>query len=276
MEFPLLSPPREFEIGQDLKLRDAKAVVRWIGLLPGREGLHLGLEVSRGGKHSGTYNGVQYFSCPPNHGVFRPAKDVHASMVAEHKRRSNQYSQQTSEVDIKSQEGNARREEIQINQWSASACCTENTLVLFPETLQITSIQGCCCPAFQAITISRVDLEHVTSFVTFKPPYNPYILLIGFAISYYIGNYLFNLHFLTQDWQIWIFPAIFLLSFVLWLLSRPFQMFFGVKGQNNPLFFIFSSTGDYLNLEIEAAIRAQQRVLLESRLQRQGVEASLM
>ncbi|ESO84963.1 hypothetical protein LOTGIDRAFT_236014 [Lottia gigantea] len=45
--------------------------VRFIGHLPGRNGVYLGVELNKEeGKHSGTYNDVRYFKCKPNKGVF--------------------------------------------------------------------------------------------------------------------------------------------------------------------------------------------------------------
>jgi len=280
-----LIPPAEFEIGQTLTLEDSNAVVRWVGSLPDRDGLWLGLELSTGGMHNGVYHGVRYFSCPPRRGVFRPVDKVRASL----ERKSGGFNyQQFSEraegepilrnevkVNIRENKKNKNR----LNEWSFD----NNTLTLYTDTLEIIHRQGpcCCCfcDIFQAITISRVDLEHVTSFVSFKSPFNPYILLLMLSFCFGLGYYLRSVDILSQQWQTWLIPGVFLLLYLLWAaLCRPMELSIGVKGQINPLCFLFTSHGDSVNLEIEAAVRSQQRVLLEqredARFQRFGIGAA--
>jgi len=276
-----LISPIEFEIGQTLSFIDnTNAVVRWIGSLPDREGLWLGLEVTRGGKHNGLYNGVQYFSCPPNCGIFRSVESVRASLEERKARNSERAEGEPSEVRVSIREN--KQNDGLLNEWTAALCGVDNTLRLYPDTLEITHRKAlcfCACDCFQAVTISRVDLEHVTSFVTFKEPYSPYYFLAGLVLSFALGEYLYLHGWFENQWEPFLLPLIFLIGYLFWVTCcRPFEMSIGVKGQNNPLFFVFSNRGNNVNREIEAAVRSQQRVLLDQRdqakwQQRQGAIA---
>lgn len=49
----------------------SKGLVKFVGHLPGRNDIYLGLELeNEDGKHDGTYNGQRFFSCKHNKGVF--------------------------------------------------------------------------------------------------------------------------------------------------------------------------------------------------------------
>jgi len=52
-------------------------VIRWIGQLPTSDTQYLGVKLSEGvGDSDGTFNGVRYFKCPPNKGLFVPKEEV--------------------------------------------------------------------------------------------------------------------------------------------------------------------------------------------------------
>ncbi|KAJ6557190.1 hypothetical protein B0H10DRAFT_2121012 [Mycena sp. CBHHK59/15] len=67
---------RSFEVGDNVRIESLgyEGTLRYLGSIDGKMGLWAGVELSGGfagkGKNNGTVNGKQYFSCPPNCGVF--------------------------------------------------------------------------------------------------------------------------------------------------------------------------------------------------------------
>ncbi|CAI4224848.1 unnamed protein product [Auanema sp. JU1783] len=53
-------------------------ILRYVGTIHGKDGLFCGIELDStiGGKHNGTYQGVAYFKCPPERGIFAPMYKV--------------------------------------------------------------------------------------------------------------------------------------------------------------------------------------------------------
>ncbi|KAF5385794.1 hypothetical protein D9615_002454 [Tricholomella constricta] len=70
------SAPRAFEVGDNVRIESLgyEGTLRYVGEIEGKLGLWAGVEFSGGfsgkGKNNGTVNGIQYFSCPDNCGVF--------------------------------------------------------------------------------------------------------------------------------------------------------------------------------------------------------------
>ncbi|KAF8070239.1 hypothetical protein FPV67DRAFT_1486720 [Lyophyllum atratum] len=70
------SVPRAFEVGDNVRIESLgyEGILRYRGDIDGKLGLWAGVELSGGfsgkGKNNGTVNGIQYFSCPDNCGVF--------------------------------------------------------------------------------------------------------------------------------------------------------------------------------------------------------------
>ncbi|KAJ6499418.1 hypothetical protein C8R45DRAFT_982319 [Mycena sanguinolenta] len=68
--------PRAFEVGDNVRIESLgyEGTLRYIGGIDGKPGLWAGVELSGGfagkGKNDGSVAGKQYFSCPPNCGVF--------------------------------------------------------------------------------------------------------------------------------------------------------------------------------------------------------------
>ncbi|KAF7376043.1 hypothetical protein MSAN_00019100 [Mycena sanguinolenta] len=68
--------PRAFEVGDNVRIESLgyEGTLRYIGGIDGKQGLWAGVELSGGfagkGKNDGSVAGKQYFSCPPNCGVF--------------------------------------------------------------------------------------------------------------------------------------------------------------------------------------------------------------
>jgi len=64
------------EVGERVQVSTKKATVRFVGSTRFAPGDWVGLELDdRVGKNDGSIQGVTYFKCPPNHGVFvRPAQ----------------------------------------------------------------------------------------------------------------------------------------------------------------------------------------------------------
>ncbi|KAJ6586802.1 hypothetical protein DFH09DRAFT_1141573 [Mycena vulgaris] len=67
---------RAFEVGDNVRIESLgyEGTLRYLGAIDAKPGLWAGVELGGGfagkGKNNGTVNGKQYFSCPPNCGVF--------------------------------------------------------------------------------------------------------------------------------------------------------------------------------------------------------------
>ncbi|KAJ7497179.1 hypothetical protein FB451DRAFT_1075615 [Mycena latifolia] len=67
---------RSFDVGDNVRIESLgyEGTLRYLGTIDGKPGLWAGVELGGGfagkGKNNGTVNGKQYFSCPPNCGVF--------------------------------------------------------------------------------------------------------------------------------------------------------------------------------------------------------------
>ncbi|KAJ7218148.1 hypothetical protein GGX14DRAFT_440092 [Mycena pura] len=70
------SGARALEVGDNVRIESLgyEGTLRYLGSIDGKPGLWAGVELAGGfaskGKNDGSVNGVQYFSCPPNCGVF--------------------------------------------------------------------------------------------------------------------------------------------------------------------------------------------------------------
>ncbi|KAJ7783014.1 hypothetical protein B0H16DRAFT_1671164 [Mycena metata] len=79
--------PRVFEIGDNVRIESLgfEGVLRFSGSIDGKPGLWAGVELSGGfagkGKNNGSVSGKQYFSCPPNCGVFVATTKLSAPTV---------------------------------------------------------------------------------------------------------------------------------------------------------------------------------------------------
>ncbi|KAF7361996.1 CAP-Gly domain-containing protein [Mycena venus] len=68
--------PRAFEVGDNVRIESLgyEGTLRYIGTIDGKPGLWAGVELGGGfagkGKNDGSVAGKQYFTCPPNCGVF--------------------------------------------------------------------------------------------------------------------------------------------------------------------------------------------------------------
>ncbi|KAJ6475245.1 hypothetical protein C8R47DRAFT_1142759 [Mycena vitilis] len=68
--------PRVFEVGDNVRIESLgyEGTLRYTGTIDGKPGLWAGVELGGGfagkGKNNGSVSGKQYFSCPPNCGVF--------------------------------------------------------------------------------------------------------------------------------------------------------------------------------------------------------------
>ncbi|KAJ7045398.1 hypothetical protein C8F04DRAFT_1388040 [Mycena alexandri] len=79
--------PRAFELGDNVRIESLgfEGVLRFSGSIDGKPGLWAGVELSGGfagkGKNNGSVSGKQYFSCPPNCGVFVATTKLSAPTV---------------------------------------------------------------------------------------------------------------------------------------------------------------------------------------------------
>ncbi|KAJ7262294.1 hypothetical protein B0H12DRAFT_1321913 [Mycena haematopus] len=79
--------PRAFEVGDNVRIESLgyEGTLRYIGGIDGKPGLWAGVELSGGfagkGKNDGSVAGKQYFSCPPNCGVFVATTKLSAPTV---------------------------------------------------------------------------------------------------------------------------------------------------------------------------------------------------
>ncbi|KAJ7471366.1 CAP Gly-rich domain-containing protein [Mycena galericulata] len=78
---------RTFEVGDNVRIESLgyEGTLRYLGITDGKPGLWAGVELAGGfagkGKNNGTVNGKQYFSCPPNCGVFVATTKLSAPTV---------------------------------------------------------------------------------------------------------------------------------------------------------------------------------------------------
>ncbi|KAJ7733766.1 hypothetical protein DFH07DRAFT_928669 [Mycena maculata] len=78
---------RAFEVGDNVRIESLgyEGTLRYMGSIDGKPGLWAGVELAGGfagkGKNNGTVNGKQYFSCPPNCGVFIATTKLSAPTV---------------------------------------------------------------------------------------------------------------------------------------------------------------------------------------------------
>jgi len=68
-----------------LKASQQIGICKWIGNLKGKEKLFVGIEIEEGnGDCSGAFDGVQYFKCPENKGMFVPISGIRKKLEAHH------------------------------------------------------------------------------------------------------------------------------------------------------------------------------------------------
>ncbi|KAJ7096443.1 hypothetical protein C8R44DRAFT_813037 [Mycena epipterygia] len=78
---------RAFEVGDNVRIESLgyEGTLRYLGTIDGKPGLWAGVELAGGfagkGKNNGAVNGKQYFSCPPNCGVFIATTKLSAPTV---------------------------------------------------------------------------------------------------------------------------------------------------------------------------------------------------
>nr|GAT57604.1 predicted protein [Mycena chlorophos] len=81
------SAPRPFQVGDNVRIESLgfEGTLRYLGSIDGKPGVWAGVELSGGfvgkGKNDGSVNGHQYFSCPPNCGVFVSSAKLSAPTV---------------------------------------------------------------------------------------------------------------------------------------------------------------------------------------------------
>ncbi|VDM23339.1 unnamed protein product [Wuchereria bancrofti] len=57
--------------------RVGSGTLMYVGPVEGKTGIFCGIELDRPeGKHDGTYQGIAYFHCAPQHGIFAPSYKV--------------------------------------------------------------------------------------------------------------------------------------------------------------------------------------------------------
>lgn len=65
------------EVGASVLVRNQRATVRFVGETEFAEGVWVGLSLQRAvGRNDGSVQGVRYFSCQPEHGLFVPPSHV--------------------------------------------------------------------------------------------------------------------------------------------------------------------------------------------------------
>jgi len=267
---PILSSSSStYYVGQSLFItvqhQVVEATVRYIGPISRQKpGEWVGLELTQPlGKNDGSYNGQRYFSCAMKHGLFRHIDEVHPpegrGQPGEGK---NHGAQQYPQPQY--QQGEGAEHQI-IQQWVYDyCCCGSTTITLYFETLEVIYSSSCI---FGSKIFARADLEHVTSFVAAHQPVPWWLVFLTILISMALRGYPDQLGLdADSDWQPWIPFIIVSLLWLLYLLfCRSVNIFFGIKGQVDPIPFSCIGAPERDFDIIEAAVRRQQRILVRHR-----------